>query len=287
MGRENNAALLSSLHSPAAVDFHVLSALPRRPFSSPKGKWRGWRETKALRIAREHTSISTAAAISCRSTILLHCWHCGQKASSNPLYVWGGHAHQQGSSPGRNTALASSCFLWLQAEAGELTISKQRISLWESLCCGVFGCCWFGSDLVCVIRLQKVLRCGTLIQSTLLTVVPSKGSPHPSKMQSTQQGCAWCWPGRRRFLKAANSTAGSSGTGGEMWQATSIVPAGSAGASTGSCCSVSDAPSVLWGEHFAQSIKELRGQSRSPSTASGSGQSSRSALRHYILQKCS
>lgn len=118
-------ALPSSLHSPAAVDFQVLSTLPMCPFSSPKGKWRGWRETKALRTASEHASISTAAAISCRSTILLHCWHCRQKASSNPLYVWGGHAHQPGSSSGPNTALASSCFPWLQAEAGELTISKQ------------------------------------------------------------------------------------------------------------------------------------------------------------------
>lgn len=42
-----------------------------------------------------------------------------------------------------------------------------------------------------------------------------------------------------------------------MWQATSIVAAGSAGASMGIFCSVSDTFSVLWGEHFAQSTKEL------------------------------
>lgn len=49
--------------------------------------------------------------------------------------------------------------------------------------------------------------------------------PHSSEMQSTQQACVWRWP-QRRFLKAVNSTAGSSGTGG-LWQATSTIPAGS------------------------------------------------------------
>lgn len=144
--------------------------------------------------------------------------------------------------------------------------------------CGVFDCCWCGFDLVCVIRLQKDLPRCTLTHSTLLAAVPSEGPLHPSKMQGTQQGCAWGWPGRRRFLKAANSTAGSSGTGGELWQATSTVPAGSAGASTGSFCSVSDTLSVLWDDHFAQSTKELWGQSHSSPNTSGSGQSSRSAL---------
>lgn len=125
---------------------------------------------------------------------------------------------------------------------------------------------------------KRICPAAPSLRAPLLTAAPSKGSPHPSEMQSTQQGCAWGWPGRRRFLKAANSTAGSSGTGGELWQATSTVPAGSAGASTGSFCSVSDALSVLWDERFAQSTKDLWGQSHSPPNTSGSGQSSRSAL---------
>lgn len=46
--------------------------------------------------------------------------------------------------------------------------------------------------------------------------MPSEGSLHPFEMQSTQQGCVWGWLGRRRFLKADDSSAGSSGTGGAV-----------------------------------------------------------------------
>lgn len=48
---------------------------------------------------------------------------------------------------------------------------------------------------------------------------------HPSKMQSTQQGCAWGWLGRRRLLKTEDSTAGSSGTRREQQQVSSTIPA--------------------------------------------------------------
>lgn len=47
---------------------------------------------------------------------------------------------------------------------------------------------------------------------------------HPFKMQSTQQGCAWGWLGRR-LLKTEDSTAGSSGTRREQQQVSSTIPA--------------------------------------------------------------
>lgn len=165
---------------------------------------------------------------SCRSTTLLY-W--GQKPSSNPLQVWGGHAHQRGSSPG-----------YLIAAGSALTWSVP-------------------SDLPCC----------TLTQEHPADSGAQRGpSPHSSEMQSTQQGCAQGWPGRRGFLLQAL----------QAWRGAvaGTVPAGSAGASTGSFCSVSDALSVLWDEHFVQSKKELWGQSHSPPNISGSGQSSRSAL---------
>lgn len=62
-----------ALPSPAAVmESHVLSVLPRCPFSSLKGRWRKLERLRALRTAREHTSITTAAATSCKSIILFH-----------------------------------------------------------------------------------------------------------------------------------------------------------------------------------------------------------------------
>lgn len=90
-----------ALPSPAAaMESHVLSMFPRCPFSSLKGRWRKLRDSRALRAAREHTSITTAAAISCKSITLLHHWHWRQNPSWDPWQVWGGHAHQPGSSPG-------------------------------------------------------------------------------------------------------------------------------------------------------------------------------------------
>lgn len=256
MEREDNGALPSPLHSPAAVlQTHVLSMRPRCLFSSPKGKWReleGDRGTESSWGAHiHHHSCSHKPQVhhplgitgtGSKNSVPIHCgFGVGMPIS-------------QDSSPGPNTALPSSCFPWLQAEAGgahPLQTEGSPVGF-----CGAFDCCWFGSDLVCVIRLQKDLPRRSL---TPLTAAPSKGPPHPSETRSAQPGCTWGWPGRRRFLKAANSTAGSSGTGGELWQATSTVPAGSAGASTGSFSSVSDALSVLWEERFAQSTKELWG----------------------------
>lgn len=83
--------------------------------------------------------------------------------------------------------------------------------------------------------------------------------PHSSEMQSTQQVCVWRWP-QRRFLKAVNSTAGSSGTGGAV-AGNQHHPSWLRGASMWYFCSDSDTLSVLWDEHFAQSAKELWGQS--------------------------
>lgn len=51
------------------------------------------------------------------------------------------------------------------------------------------------------------------------------GLSQPLKMQSTQQGCAWGWLGRRRLLKAEDSTAGSSSTRQERQQVSSTIPA--------------------------------------------------------------
>lgn len=147
-----------ALPSPAAaMESHVLSMFPRCPFGSLKGRWRKLRDSRALRAAREHTSITTAAAISCKSITLLHHWHWRQNPSWDPWQVWGGHAHQPGSSPGPNTAhlLATSCLPWLQAEpGGALPLQEEGCLFREGQCCGVFHCCWFASDLVCVIRLQ-------------------------------------------------------------------------------------------------------------------------------------
>lgn len=83
--------------------------------------------------------------------------------------------------------------------------------------------------------------------------------PHSSEMQSTQQACVCRWP-QRRFLKIVNSTAGSSGTGGAV-AGNQHHPSWVRGASTWYFCSDSDILSVLWDEHFAQSVKELWGQS--------------------------
>lgn len=83
--------------------------------------------------------------------------------------------------------------------------------------------------------------------------------PYSSEMQSTQQACVCRWP-QRRFLKIVNSTAGSSGTGGAV-AGNQHHPSWVRGASTWYFCSDSDILSVLWDEHFAQSVKELWGQS--------------------------
>lgn len=242
------------------------------PSAPQRGNGGGWRETEALRAAREHTSITTAAAIhhllaslalGAKKPVLIHCRSgVGMPFSQDPAQGQTQHEHPP-ASPGYGQ------------RQGELTLCKRKgLPLGK----GAAGGYLTAAGLTLTWSASSNLPRCTLTQSTLLTAVPSEGPPHPSEMQSTQQGCAWGWPGRRRFLKAANSTAGSSGTGGELWQATSTVPAGSAGASAGSFCSVSDALSVLWIERFAQSTKELWGQNHSLPHTSGSGQSSRSAL---------
>lgn len=127
-------------------------------------------------------------------------------------------AHQPGSSFRPNTALASCCFPRLQAEAtgrGAHPLRPEGSPFGAGWCHRVSDCCWRGSDSVCVIRLQKDLPRGTLSQHST-----------PSTLQNAKHPAGLClgWLGRR-FPKAANSTAGSAGTGGELQQVPSTTPA--------------------------------------------------------------
>lgn len=127
-------------------------------------------------------------------------------------------AHQPGSSFRLNTALASCCFPQLRAEAtgrGAHPLRPEGSPFGAGRCHQVSDCRWRGSDSPCVIRLQKDLPRGTLSQhSTLSTLQNAK---HPA-------GLCLGWLGRR-FPKAANSTAGSAGTEGELQQVPSTTPA--------------------------------------------------------------
>lgn len=182
------------------------SRLPRCPFSSPKGKWRGLerdRGTESRQGAHiHHHSCSCKLQVHHPLTSLA----LGAK-SSDPLQVWGGHAHQPGSSPGPNTAHSILLLPLVTAEAGGAhPLQTEGLPLGKGAPVGYLT----AAGLALIWSVSSDLPCCTLTQSTLLTAVPSEVPPRPSETQSTQQGCAWGWPGRKRFLKAVNSTAGSS-----------------------------------------------------------------------------
>lgn len=87
----------------------------------PKGEMERDQGTKS---SQGHTSITTAAAVSCRFTIPLHCWYCGQKPGSVDL----GWACPSASTQPR-ARHSTSILLPPHGDRqgpGELTLGKQR-----------------------------------------------------------------------------------------------------------------------------------------------------------------
>lgn len=82
--------------------------------------------------------------------------------------------------------------------------------------------------------------------------------PHSSEMQSTQQACAWRW--HKGGFQGQLTALQGLGNGGAV-AGNQHCPSWLRGASMWYFCSDSDTLSVLWDEHFAQSAKELWGQS--------------------------
>lgn len=147
-----------ALPSPAAVmESHVLSVLPRCPFSSLKGRWRKLERLQGtessqgthihqhscshkLQVHHSLASLALEAKPQLRSMAGLG-WAC-PSARIQPRAKHSTLINNLLPSLLTGRARGSSPF------AGEGSLFR------EGRCWGVFHCCWFASDLVCVIRLQ-------------------------------------------------------------------------------------------------------------------------------------
>lgn len=196
MEREGRKALflLAVLPCCSSGNAHLLppSLLPRCPFSSSKGKRRGLqRHTKALRAAREHTpQVHHPPA----NTVT---------GGKTPVPIHGRLGWACLSARIQPRAKRSTSILLLPPVTGRGSRNSAAANT----------------------SLERDGAVGFLLLLIWLLPGLCHSLAHPFKMQSTQQGCAWGWLGRRRLLKTEDSTAGSSGTRREQQQVSSTIPA--------------------------------------------------------------